>query len=372
MEGADELFGLSATLNKHTIDKVTKELGIKDPTKLSYREFSTVLDELSRRHQLKQEKEEVQQKSKSTPSAPPSPAALQRRAELAKVIGAAVKNPALPPIDPMPEVIPASAKNEEVELLYENESGAMAKPASLEDDLRTTFDGLRRGSVGKGKAGADVAGSSSGLRLVDFLRWTELQEMLQLGALTKESLAQAIEEGGVTNAKADQAILSFDQFKVIIDRIDDVIDHSKLPSGPHDDDDDDDDDSDVIEKPKPADVISSKQQLQRQTKKVEEAVEQGSADDNDDDEEGDDDDEDYDDAQEEAAWEEDLKQMVSDVSAVYSTSLVTVDCLSLYNSLRNCLKVSRTSLARSWRSGENYKNSSQEVRHLLTRLYLLL
>lgn len=324
MDGADELFGLSATLNKHTIDKVTKELGIKDPTKLSYREFSTVLDELSRRHQLKQEKEEVQQKSKSTPSAPPSPAALQRRAELAKVIGAAVKNPALPPIDPMPEIIPASAKNEEVELLYEDDSGAMAKPASLEDDLRTTFDGLRKGGAGKGKAGADVAGSSSGLRLVDFLRWTELQEMLQLGALTKEALAQAIEEGGVTNTKADQAILSFDQFKGIIDRIDDVIDHSKLPSGP-DDDEEEDDDSDVIEKPKPADVISSKQQLQRQTKKVEEAVAQGSADEEDAEEEGDDDDEDYDDAQEEAAWEEDLKQMVSDVSADSNASLVTVN-----------------------------------------------
>ena len=55
---------------------------------------------------------------------------------------------------------------------------------SEEEQARAVFDELR--------------GSKPTLSLVEFLRWEDVQELLESGALSKDNLASAIESAGVT------------------------------------------------------------------------------------------------------------------------------------------------------------------------------
>jgi len=89
---------------------------------------------------------------------------------------------------------------------------------SEEEEARLVFDTLR--------------GKRETVPLVDFLKWEDVQELLECGALTKDQLATAIENVGLTVEKGD---LSFESFQDLIDVIDGLVDQDKLPS--YDDDD---------------------------------------------------------------------------------------------------------------------------------------
>jgi len=86
------------------------------------------------------------------------------------------------------------------------------KEISEEEGARREFDQLR--------------GASESLPLVEFLRWKDLQELLECEALSKDSLAACIENAG---GAAERGELTFPEFFELIRTIDDFLDRDKLP-----------------------------------------------------------------------------------------------------------------------------------------------
>ena len=64
------------------------------------------------------------------------------------------------------------------------------------------------------------------LGLADFIQWSDVQELLQCGALSKDNLAKAIENTGVT---VESDGLTFEQFFDLLQIIDEYVDQAKLP-----------------------------------------------------------------------------------------------------------------------------------------------
>ena len=71
-----------------------------------------------------------------------------------------------------------------------------------------------------------LRGKKPTLQLTDFLKWDDVQELLQCGAITKDQLATAVDGVGVSVEKGD---ISFDQFFDLISIMDDFIDKDKIP-----------------------------------------------------------------------------------------------------------------------------------------------
>lgn len=72
----------------------------------------------------------------------------------------------------------------------------------------------------------DLKGGKDTLPLIEFLKWEDVQELLEVGALTKDNLATAIENVGLTVENGD---LSFSQFYDLLQILDGMTDATKLP-----------------------------------------------------------------------------------------------------------------------------------------------
>jgi hypothetical protein len=91
-----------------------------------------------------------------------------------------------------------SEEEENKNIEWEDETGMMNKMESEEDQLLKTYNELKRGQ--------------EKLKVIDFIRWSEIQDMFSVGALSRESRAFAIQEMGIENDKQIEfARLSFDE-----------------------------------------------------------------------------------------------------------------------------------------------------------------
>ncbi len=90
-------------------------------------------------------------------------------------------------------------------------SAGQYEPMNEEEELQSIYDELR--------------GSKDTLPLVDFLKWEDVQELLEIGAVSKDALAECIEKVGVTVEDGD---LSQEQFGDLIELLDGLVDQSKL------------------------------------------------------------------------------------------------------------------------------------------------
>ena len=82
----------------------------------------------------------------------------------------------------------SSEDEEEAENWGDDESGGDFVELTEEEAAREAFDEL-------------VVGGASTISLVDFLQWEDVQELLEFGALSKDDLATAIENAGVSLEK---------------------------------------------------------------------------------------------------------------------------------------------------------------------------
>jgi hypothetical protein len=76
-------------------------------------------------------------------------------------------------------------EDDEEENWGDDESGGDARELTEEEAAREAFDEL-------------VAEGASTISLVDFLQWEDVQELLEVGAISKDGLATAIENAGVS------------------------------------------------------------------------------------------------------------------------------------------------------------------------------
>jgi hypothetical protein len=72
----------------------------------------------------------------------------------------------------------------------------------------------------------DLSKGTGTVALVDFLKWEDIQELLECGALSKDSLATAIENVGVS---VDASNIAFEQFYDLLQVVDEFVDREKLP-----------------------------------------------------------------------------------------------------------------------------------------------
>lgn len=76
-------------------------------------------------------------------------------------------------------------EDDEEENWGDDESGGDARELTEEEAAREAFDEL-------------VAEGATTISLVDFLQWEDVQELLEVGAISKDGLATAIENAGVS------------------------------------------------------------------------------------------------------------------------------------------------------------------------------
>ena len=79
---------------------------------------------------------------------------------------------------------------------------------SEEDEARVIFNELRGASPGPFVLEGENE-QEKPLTLVNFLRWDDVQELLECGALTKDNLAQAIENVGVAEGQDSLGFQAF-------------------------------------------------------------------------------------------------------------------------------------------------------------------
>jgi hypothetical protein len=107
-----------------------------------------------------------------------------------------------------------SVDNDDGDIAVEDawdEDSAMEE-ISEEEAAREIFDKLRKGS--------------SRLPIVNFLKWEDVQELLDVEAISKDDLAKSIENVGL---KTDTDAMTFEQFFDLIQIIDNFVDKEKLP-----------------------------------------------------------------------------------------------------------------------------------------------
>lgn len=75
----------------------------------------------------------------------------------------------------------------------------------------------------------ELKGKKAQLKLIDFLKWEDVQELLDSGALSKDDLATVIDSCAISVEKDD---ISFDQFYALVVAMEDFIDHDKIPKDP--------------------------------------------------------------------------------------------------------------------------------------------
>jgi Ca2+-binding EF-hand superfamily protein len=80
---------------------------------------------------------------------------------------------------------------------WDGQGGEGEEELSEEEQAKQAFDDLREGRAS--------------LPLVDFLKWEDVQELLECGALSKDNLAMAIENAGLT---VDKGEISFEKVRV--------------------------------------------------------------------------------------------------------------------------------------------------------------
>ena len=78
-----------------------------------------------------------------------------------------------------------------------------------------------------------LRGNKVHLELIDFLKWEDVQELLECGALSKDDLASAVDSVGVS---VEHGGISFEQFSRLLALIDDFIDNDKIPNSSSDND----------------------------------------------------------------------------------------------------------------------------------------
>jgi hypothetical protein len=104
-----------------------------------------------------------------------------------------------------------SANDDDDDLL---EDGDEPEEITDEDAAREIFDELKNNN------------KKSTLSLVSVLRWNDIQELLESGALTKDNLAKAIENCGIVSADDE---LTFEMFFDLVQIIDEYVDQEKIP-----------------------------------------------------------------------------------------------------------------------------------------------
>ena len=105
----------------------------------------------------------------------------------------------------------SSVNDDDINLL---EDGEEAEEISDEDAAREIFDELKNDN------------KKSTLSLVSILRWNDIQELLESGAISKDNLAKAIENCGIVSADDE---LTFEMFYDLVQIIDEYVDQEKIP-----------------------------------------------------------------------------------------------------------------------------------------------
>ena len=93
-----------------------------------------------------------------------------------------------------------SDEDEEEENWGDDESGGDFEVLTEEEAARQAFEEL-------------LAEGSDKISLVDFLQWEDVQELLEVGALSKDDLATAIENAGVS---VEEDGIEFDKVRHVI------------------------------------------------------------------------------------------------------------------------------------------------------------
>jgi hypothetical protein len=101
-----------------------------------------------------------------------------------------------------PRKLEWTEEEENKNIEWEDETGMMNKMESEEDHMLKTYNELKCGQ--------------EKLKVIDFIRWSEIQDMFSLGALSRENLAFAIQEMGIENDnQIEFARLSYDEVRLL-------------------------------------------------------------------------------------------------------------------------------------------------------------
>ena len=89
--------------------------------------------------------------------------------------------------------------------------GLDMEPMDQDEEVRIIYDELK--------------GDRDSLPLVEFLKWEDVQELLEADAISKDILAECIENVGLS---VEDGNLSGDQFRDLVALLDELVDRSKL------------------------------------------------------------------------------------------------------------------------------------------------